>query len=136
MKSTTESQTTISPPLPATLPAGSTVVTLDGDLGVAAAPALRERLIGVLRPGIRLMIIDLSRVRSCDPAGLAVLIGAQRRATERGTLVRLVAPSPPVVELLYSTGLERFLTICPDVPSALAQRKDRSAKAAAPAKFR
>lgn len=136
MKSTTEGQTTISPTLPAKLPAGSTVVTLNGDLGVAAAPALRERLIGVLRPGIRLMIVDLSRVRSCDPAGLAVLIGAQRRAAERGTLVCLVAPSPPVVELLYSTGLERFLTICPDVPSALAQRKDQTAKAAGPAKFR
>jgi anti-anti-sigma factor len=136
MKSTAEGQATIGPTLPAKLPAGSTVVTLDGDLGIAAAPALRERLIGVLRAGIRLMIVDLSRVRSCDPAGLAVLIGAQRRAMEGGALVRLVAPSPPVVKLLYSTGLERFLTICPDVPTALAQRKDQTAKAAGSPKFR
>jgi anti-anti-sigma regulatory factor len=40
-------------------------------------PALRERLIGMLHPGTRLLILDLSRVRSRDQAGLAVLIGIQ-----------------------------------------------------------
>jgi anti-anti-sigma factor len=138
MRSTTERQTTISQPPPAgvtplhrgpDLPAGSTVVRLDGDLGVAAAPALRERLISVLRPGIELVIVDLSRVQSCDPAGLAVLIGTQSRARERGIVVRLVAPSPPVAELLHSSGLERCLTICPDLPAALAcGRRDTAAE--------
>lgn len=128
---TTEGQTTISPTSLAKLPTGSTLVTLDGDLGIAAAPALRERLISVLRLGARLMIVDLSRVQSCDPAGLAVLIGTQRRAKERGTLMLLVAPSPPVAELLHSTGLERFLTICPDLPGALARGRDQPARAVA-----
>jgi anti-anti-sigma factor len=105
----------------ADLPAGSTVVRLDRDLGLAAAPALRLRLMSELRPGIRLLVLDLSRVQSCDPAGLAVLIGTQRRAAERGIVLRLAAPSPPVVELLHSTGLERYLTVCPDLPGALAR---------------
>lgn len=128
---TTEGQTTITQAPLATLPAGSTVVALDGDLGIAGAPALRERLISVLRPGTRLVMIDLSRVQSCDSAGLAILIGTQRRAKERGTLVLLVAPSPPVAELLHSTGLERCLTICPDLPGALARGRDLPARAAA-----
>lgn len=131
MKSATEGQITTGPAPMATLPAGSIVVTLDGDLDIAAAPAVRERLISMLRPGGWLMIIDLSRVRSCDPAGLAVLIGTQRRARERGTLVRLVAPSPPVAELLHSTGLECFLSICPDLHGALAQGREQRARAAA-----
>jgi anti-sigma B factor antagonist len=131
MRGTTGRLTTISPAPVAGLPAGSTVVRLDGDLGVATATALRERLIGVLRTGIRLMIIDLSRVQSCDPAGLAVLIGTQRRARERGFLVRLVAPSPPVAELLHSTGLECCLTVCPDLPDALAWGMGDPATAAA-----
>ncbi len=113
------------------LPAGSTVVRLDGDLGIAAAPALRERLIEVLTPGTQLVIVDLSRVQSCDPAGLAVLIGTQRRARERGIVVRLVAPSPPVAEVLHSTGLERCLTVCPDLPGALAWGRTAPARAAA-----
>jgi anti-anti-sigma factor len=113
------------------LPAGSTVVRLDGDLGMVTARALRERLISVLGLEISLMIVDLSCVQSCDPAGLAVLIGAQRRARERGIVVCLVAPSPPVAELLHSTGLERCLTVCPDMPSALAWGIGEPAGAAA-----
>lgn len=130
MRGTTERQM-ISPAPVASIRAGSTVVRLDGDLGIATAPALRERLISTLRTGTRLMIIDLSRVQSCDPAGLAVLIGTQRRAKERGTLVRLVAPSPPVAELLHSTGLECCLTVCPDLPDALARGRGEPPTAAA-----
>ena len=102
------------------LTAGSTVVRLRGDLGIAAAPALRERLASALCRGTRLLVLDLSRVRSCDPAGLAVLIGTQRRARPHGIIVRLVSPSLPVTEQLRATGLERCLTVCPDLPSALA----------------
>jgi anti-anti-sigma regulatory factor len=32
----------------------------------------------------------------------------------------LAAPSPPVAELLRSTGLHRHFTIYPDIPAALA----------------
>lgn len=115
----------------ADLPAGWTVVRLDGDLDIVAAPALRERLISVLRLGTRLVILDLSRVRSCDMAGLAVLIGTQRRAREQGIVMRLVAPSRPVTELLRSSGLERCLTVCPDLPGALDRRWCEPARAAA-----
>jgi len=80
-----------------------TIVRLRGALDVAAAPALRERLIGLLHPGIRLLVLDLSRVPSCDPAGLAVLIGTQRRARLLGIVVRLAAPSPPATKLLRLT---------------------------------
>lgn len=110
--------------------AGSTVVSLCGDLGVAAAPALRERLTSALRPGTRLLVLDLSGVRSCDPAGLAVLIGMQRRARSHGIVVCLVAPSLPVTEQLRATGLERCLTVCPDLPSALARGRGAPAGAA------
>lgn len=103
-------------------PASTTVVRLDGDLGLAAASALRLRLMNELRPGTRRLVLDLSRVQSCDPAGLGVLIAAQRHAAERGIVVLLAAPSPPVAELLHSTGLERCLTVCPDLPGALATR--------------
>ena len=102
------------------LPAARTVVRLRDTLDGAAAPALRERLIGLLRPGMRLLVLDLSRVPSCDSAGLAVLIGAQRRARLLGIVLRLAAPSPPVAKLLRLTGLDRSLTICPDLSSALA----------------
>jgi anti-anti-sigma factor len=105
-------------------PATRTIVRLAGALDAAAAPALRERLIGSLHPGLRLLVLDLSRVSSCDSAGLAVLIGAERRARVLGIAMRLAAPSEPVAKLLHHTGLDRNLTICPDLRGALAAERE------------
>jgi len=104
------------------LPTSTTVLRLDSDLGLAAASALRLRLTSALRSATKRLVLDLSRVQSCDPAGLAVLISAQRHAAERGIVVLLAAPSPRVVELLHSTGLERYFTVCQDLPGALVAR--------------
>ena len=101
--------------------ADRTIVRLRSALDFAAAPALRERLTGMLHPGTQLLILDLSRVSSCDPAGLAVLIGAQPRARP------LVAPSLPVSKRLRLTGLDRKLTICPDLAAALAWERHEPA---------
>ena len=110
------------------LPAARSIVRLRGALDVAAAPALRERLIGILHPGISLLVLDLSRVPSCDPAGLAVLIGIQRRARLLGIVVRLAAPSLPVAKLLRLTGLDRSLTICSDLRDALTVERQEPAE--------
>jgi anti-anti-sigma factor len=88
-----------------------TVVRLSGGLDLAAAPELREQLIDVLHRGPQLLILDLSRVLTCDAAGLAVLIGTQRRARLLGIKMRLLAPSLPVTRVLRSTGLHRSFTI-------------------------
>jgi anti-sigma B factor antagonist len=108
---------------------GRSIVRLRGSLDLGAAKELRERLIDVLHRGANPLIIDLSRVPSCDTAGLAVLIGTQRRARLLGSVVLLAAPSVPVAELLQSTGLHRHFTIHPDVLAALAsQRSDSAAR--------
>jgi anti-anti-sigma factor len=99
---------------------GRSIVRLRGSLDFGAAKELRERLIDVLHRGANPLIIDLSRVPSGDEAGLAVLIGTQRRATLLSSEMLLAAPSPPVAELLRSTGLHRHFTIYPDIPAALA----------------
>ena len=99
---------------------GRSILRLRGTLDFGAAKELRERLIDVLHRGANPLIIDLSRVPSGDEAGLAVLIGTQRRARLLGSEMLLAAPSPPVAELLRSTGLHRHFTIYPDIPAALA----------------
>jgi anti-anti-sigma factor len=103
----------------ASAPADQAIVLLRGALDVTAAPAVRERLIGMLHDGTHRLILDLSRVLSCDQAGLAVLIGTQRRARLLGITVCLAAPTLPVADLLRATGLDRRFTIYPDLPSAL-----------------
>jgi anti-anti-sigma factor len=81
---------------------------------------LRERLTVLLQPGMGLLIFDLSDVSFCDAAGLAVLIGTQRRATAIGIALCLAAPRPQVTNILHVTGLDRALTIHPTRAAALA----------------
>jgi anti-anti-sigma factor len=103
-----ENNMTVTPSAPS---GDATVVSLSGGLDLAAAPALREQLIDVLHRGTGLLILDLSHVLSCDTAGLAVLIGTQRRARLLGTKMRLLAPSPAVTKVLRSSGLDRSFSI-------------------------
>lgn len=95
------------------------IVRLHGDIDLATAPALRERLLNALRPGLRLLILDMSGVSFCDAAGLAVLIGTQRRASALGITLHLAAPRPQVIKVLRITGLDRYLPIHPTLSDAL-----------------
>lgn len=101
---------------------GHTIIALSGAVDGAAAPALREHLLGALGRSGRLLILDLREVASADAAGLAVLVGIRRRAAGLGIVVRLAAPGPQVAELLRVTGLDRALTVHPaqDVHAGLA----------------
>jgi anti-anti-sigma factor len=119
---------------PAAPHTGRTIVRLTDALDLAAAPALREHLIDVLHRATDPLVLDLSHVPSCDAAGLAVLIGTQRRAGLLGIGMRLAAPSLPVRNVLRSTGLCRSFTIYPDLSSALApERHDPAMPAPDPA---
>lgn len=100
------------------MPTNRTIIRLRADLDFAAAPALRERLIDVLHRGTDLLVLDLSQVQLCDAAGLAVLVGTQRRAGLLGIPMRLVAPSLPVSKVLGSTGLKHYFTISPSEDGA------------------
>jgi anti-anti-sigma factor len=117
---------------------GLTIARLEGDLDIATAPSLRERLLGVLGPGVRLLIIDLSGVSFCDAAGLAVLISVQRRTIARGIIVRLAAPRPQLAKLLRITGLDGSFTICASLADALPTewREPRAATSPLPAEVR
>jgi anti-anti-sigma factor len=101
---------------------GFTIARLEGELDIATTPALRERLFSVLRPGMRLLIIELSGVSFCDVSALAVLVGTQRRAGTLGVTVRLAAPRPQITKLLRVTGLDEHFTVCATLDDALPVR--------------
>jgi anti-anti-sigma factor len=99
---------------------GIAIAKLAGELDLARAPALREQLLGLLRPGSSRLILDLSRVSFCDASGLAVLIGTGRRARVLGGFQRLAAVSPQVARVLNLTGLRRHLPVFATVQAAAA----------------
>jgi anti-anti-sigma factor len=112
---------------------GTVIVAIRGDLDIASAPAVRERLLSLLRPGACRLVVDMSAVRYADASGLAVLASTQRRAALLGGGLRLAAPRPEVAMALTAAGLSRHLTAYPTVRAAVADQKPGHAGTAAPA---
>jgi anti-anti-sigma factor len=107
-------------------PDGAVIVALGGDLDIASAPAVRERLLSLLRPGACRLVIDMSAVRYADASGLAVLVSTQRRAVLLGGGLGLAALRPEVAGVLTVTGLSRHLAAYPTVQAAVVGREPGS----------
>ena len=101
---------------------GAVIAALGGDLDIAAVPAVRERLLGLLRPGATRLVIDMSAVRYADASGLEVLVNTRRRAVLLGGTLRLAALQPQVARVLIAAGLSRRLGTYPTVQAAIADR--------------
>jgi anti-anti-sigma factor len=110
---------------------GIAIAELAGELDLARAPALREQLLGLLRPGSSRLILDLSQVSFADASGLAVLVGTGRRARRLGGFQRLAAVSPQVARVLNLTGLRRHLPVFPTVQAAAGTPASQPSRAAA-----
>ncbi|HVT67700.1 MAG TPA: STAS domain-containing protein [Trebonia sp.] len=106
-----------------TAPGDAVIVALDGDLDIAAVPAVRERLLSLLGPGASRLVIDMSAVRYADASGLDVLVGTRRRAILLGGTLHLAAVQPEVARVMMVTGLSRHLGTYPTVRAAVVDRR-------------
>lgn len=83
---------------------GAWVVTLLGELDLAAVPGFRSATQEALGDGWIEMVIDLESVSFVDSAGLGALVGLRRRLNERdGSLV--LRTNDHVVRTLTASGL-------------------------------
>jgi anti-sigma B factor antagonist len=78
-----------------------TVIAVSGELDVASAPELDDLL---RRTDGEAVTLDLSGVRFIDPAGLRVLLVAQRDIDARGGQLVIRQPSWPVRRLAQLSG--------------------------------
>jgi anti-sigma B factor antagonist len=92
---------------------------LGGSLDVATSPSLRASLMEAADREKREIVVDLSHLEFLDSTGLGALIGAHRRAVERGGTVRLVAQEGQILRLLRITGLLEVFAVYPTVEAAL-----------------
>lgn len=102
---------------------GDTLVfRLRGSLDLATAPTVRAALSDATEKGSHNLLVDLSQLEFLDSTGLGVLIGAHRRAAERGGSLRLVVHDGPISRLLNITGLIAVFAVYHSLEDAKADR--------------
>jgi anti-sigma B factor antagonist len=99
---------------------GWIVLSVQGEVDVATAPRLRERLIGLVAEGRRRIIVDLDGVEFLDSTGLGVLVGALKRVRTHDGELALVCNKARILKGFEITGLTRVFPIYPAVDDAVA----------------
>lgn len=98
---------------------GSSVVSPQGEVDVATAPALRDHLARVIERDRGPVVVDLAAVTFIDSTGLGVLIGARTLCDDKGRNLRVVVSEPRILKVFEITGLTELFTIHPSLESAV-----------------
>jgi anti-sigma B factor antagonist len=102
----------------------SLVVVLDGELDIAAAPLLADRLEELLAEGLSEIVVDVGPLAFADVASLRVLVALRARAARSSVTVRLSGASPPLRRMMrivspswdFSAGAQRAVAAVPRPP--------------------
>lgn len=105
--------------IPETDVQGWTLVAASGEIDVATAPALRDRLNELVDAGSHRIVVDLEDVDFIDSTGLGVLVGGLRRARSEEGELRLVCTNARLLKVFEATGLHQVFTIAASVDDAV-----------------
>jgi anti-sigma B factor antagonist len=109
------------PRFPVQVTRGVPVLITPDEIDITNAAALRAALLhAAARPGPAL-VVDMTRTRFCDCAGLHALIAAHKRAQAEGRQVKLVITGAQVRRILTLTALDRLIPVYTSLDQALAQ---------------
>jgi anti-anti-sigma factor len=98
---------------------GYAVVTLRGELDLAAVPAVESHLIAAVAAYGPSIIVDLTGLEFIDARGLGVLVRVLKWTRERGGDVSLAAPQRQVRWVLEITGLIAVFSVYPSMEQAV-----------------
>lgn len=83
------------------------------ELGAANSTAFRDEVRAALPASLKTIEIDLSQTKFVDSCGLGALISLYKSVNSHngGVTVRLVNPTPPVLQLFELTRMHRIFEI-------------------------
>jgi len=90
---------------------GRTIVSVGGEIDVYTAPKLRDVISELVAEGNYHLTIDLEKVDFLDSTGLGVLVGAYRRARQRGRSLVLTGVRQREARVLRRTRLDRLIRV-------------------------
>lgn len=109
--------------------ASTALVTVAGEVDLATAHLLRDRLGGVLREhGLAALDVDLAAVTFLDCTGISALVAVRNAAIQAGCQMRITHPQPIVRRVLEVTGLLGVFTDPIDPPQPLPTGSERRSR--------
>jgi anti-sigma B factor antagonist len=96
------------------------VLKVSGEVDIATAPKLREKLVELAGGGATRVVVDLDGVDFLDSTGLGVLIGGMKRLRGVDGDLSLVCTQARILKVFEITGLNRAFTIHDTVDAAVA----------------
>jgi anti-sigma B factor antagonist len=99
---------------------GCAVVAVRGEVDLATAPALKNRLLELVADGVREIVVDLTATEFLDSTGLGAVVAAYKRVRAHDGHLRLVATSARVKRVFEITNLDRVVPIFTSVEEACA----------------
>jgi anti-sigma B factor antagonist len=81
------------------------VIVLSGEIDLAVAPSLKERLDLLYASGESTVVVDLLDATFLDSMALGVLVGALEQCRKSGGDLHLVVTEPRILKVLEITGL-------------------------------
>ena len=88
---------------------GVPVVTAPEEIDITNTPELGSALLEAAAHGHGTLVVDMTRTRFCDSAGLRVLVDAHKQALAEGRAVLLAVPAAAVLRVLEITGIDQAI---------------------------
>ena len=86
-------------------------LSVSGDVDMAGSPALDSAIQEALTaPGVKRVLVDLSKVTFLDSMGINTLVQSHQRAVDQDITVQVVNPSTMALRVLDLTGVRAFLS--------------------------
>ncbi len=101
---------------------GCAVVVATGELDLAGARRVLDRMDRLVTEGRDRIVLDMSGVAFCGAQAMSALVRTRARAQRSGGWLRLAAVPPHVRRVFERTDLDRLFPRYPDVASAATGR--------------
>lgn len=98
---------------------GIAIVSPSGELDLSTAELLRERLSKAISSADAGVVVDLRNVTFMDSVTLGILLGAMRRAKEKGVRFALASPSEHDRRVISMTRLDEVFEVHDDIDGAI-----------------
>ncbi len=96
------------------------VLQVAGEIDMASAPQLRQRVVALVTDGVRALVLDLSNIGFCDSTGLGVIVAAVKRLRTNDGDLRVVTDDERLLALFEITRLDQVFEVFPDIDAASA----------------